>query len=79
MSSAPAPRLFTFVGAASGAWQVADTRPVVGEPLPRVTALSVVAADAAIDDAAAGWRLPAEAGARETTSDGQVDGLPAAG
>jgi hypothetical protein len=42
--SAPAPRLFTFVGGSSGTWMVQGTRPVVGASLPAVSGLSVVAA-----------------------------------
>jgi hypothetical protein len=59
MTPPPAPRLFTFVGGSSGTWQVERTRPVVGEPLPATSALSVLAAgvcDAATDGGAV-WRL----------------------
>ena len=55
---APAPRLFAFVGGAVGTWQVLDTRPVVGDSLPAVPCLSVVAAGAPVDaDPPAAWRL----------------------
>lgn len=57
MTSTLATRLFTFVGGPSGAWQVAEIRPVVGESLPAAAALSVVAAGAASDDPSAAWRL----------------------
>ena len=59
MSPPPVPRLFAFVGGASGTWGVEQTRAVAGEPLPAVAALSVVASGSA-DTAAgddAGWRL----------------------
>lgn len=56
MTSAPAPRLFTFVGGSSGVWQVTGTREVAGESLPAAAALSV-AAGAAPDDGPAVWRL----------------------
>jgi hypothetical protein len=58
----PSPRLFTFVGAASGAWRVDRLSPVIGDPVAAVAALDVVAGDAnaaaAADPAgAATWRL----------------------
>jgi hypothetical protein len=59
MTTPAVPRLFTFAGGSSGAWRVEQTRPVVGEPLPVATALSVVAAGAvdAVPDGHAAWRL----------------------
>ena len=62
MTPPPAPRLFTFVGGSSGTWQVERTRPVVGESLPPIAALGVVAGGVAAADGDAGdgdavWRL----------------------
>ncbi len=59
MTTPPVPRLFTFVGGASGAWRVEQTRPVVGESLPAAAALDIVAAGAGGVDADGGsaWRL----------------------
>jgi hypothetical protein len=62
--SAPAPRLFTFVGGWSGTWAVQQVRPVIGDSLPAVSSLSVVAAAGAPSAAESGsetgsatWRL----------------------
>ena len=62
MTTPAVPRLFAFVGGSSGAWRVEQTRPVVGESLPAVAALSVVALGAAGagdggSDGNAVWRL----------------------
>ena len=55
MTSAPTPRLFTFVGASSGAWRVEQLRTVVGEGLPGVSHVGVVAGDAG--GTASSWHL----------------------
>src|SRR3954451_10054545 len=56
MTSAPAPRLFTFAGGSSGAWRVEQLRTVVGDGLPEASHLSVVAGEPeGAPDAA--WRL----------------------
>lgn len=46
-------RLFTFVGGASGAWRVSRTETIVGEALPEVACIDMIAGDApqAIPDA----------------------------
>jgi hypothetical protein len=56
MTSAPAPRLFTFVGGSSGAWRVEQLRTVVGEGLPGVSHVSVIAGDAG-DATIGSWHL----------------------
>jgi hypothetical protein len=52
----PSPRLFTFVGAASGTWRVDRLSPVIGDTIAAAAALDVVAGDADTAGAAA-WRL----------------------
>jgi hypothetical protein len=56
MTTAPAPRLFTFAGGSSGAWRVEQLRTVVGAGLPGASHVDVVAGgpEAAAD---AAWRL----------------------
>jgi hypothetical protein len=55
--SASPPRLFSFIGGATGPWRVDRTSAVTGEPLPPVEALHVLAADAAAPTLVAAWRL----------------------
>jgi hypothetical protein len=49
-------RLFCFVGGETGSWRVQQTRVIAGEPLVPVTAVSVMAGDAAAPPGAA-WVL----------------------
>ena len=37
------PRLFSFVGGASGTWSVVSSKAIVGDPLPHVASLEIVA------------------------------------
>jgi hypothetical protein len=48
-------RVFTFVGGDAGVWRVHAQRAVVGDPLPRVSHLRIVAGEA--PDERAGWTL----------------------
>ena len=64
MTPSPAHRLFTFVGGSSGTWRVEQMRPVVGDSLPAMAALSIVAAEVGAaggrdegSDGDAVWRL----------------------
>lgn len=56
-SSGPviSPRLFSFIGGVTGEWRVRSSRAVVGEPLPEVAGVSLVAGPASGDGAA--WVL----------------------
>ena len=56
MTSAPAPRLFTFAGGSSGAWRVEQLRTVVGDGLPPASHLGVAAGDTGSHPGDA-WRL----------------------
>ncbi len=51
------PRLFTFVGGNSGAWQVTARQTVIGEPLPTVKRLDIVIGDVKELPDGALWKL----------------------
>ncbi len=52
-----AARLFSFIGSDAGAWRVERMHCVVGEPMPAVRALTVVAGEVPTSAAGASWRL----------------------
>lgn len=57
MTAAAPARLFDFIGGAQGAWRVDRMAAVVGEGLPAVARLELVAADGLVEPAGAAWRL----------------------
>ncbi len=50
------PRLFSFIGAQSGAWRVTGVNTLVGEPLAAVAAIDVISGAAALQNGAS-WLL----------------------
>lgn len=51
------PRLFTFIGGNSGAWQVTARKTVIGEPLPTVKRLDIVIGEVKELPEGALWKL----------------------
>jgi hypothetical protein len=49
-------RLFTFIGGATGEWEIVSSRAIVGEPLP-VAARLAVSDESGIPNAGEAWRL----------------------
>ena len=51
------PRLFTFVGGATGTWRVIRNQPFIGDPLPGIQRLAVVNAAVSLLPEGAQWML----------------------
>ena len=76
MTSAPAPRLFTFAGGSSGTWRVEQLRTVVGDGLPAASHLSVAPGG---PEASAGevWRLRGIVSNERSVARAETDALVA--
>ncbi len=57
MNPDPNPRLFSFVGGATGAWRVTLVKPYIGEPLPGVARLDIANVNVLAKPAGAEWVL----------------------